>query len=206
MPVVRQPLTVLLLSLLLPLCWARATRPAQDCPSCQGPGAVPGKAAVEGTRTMGESCGVYSSGCAPGLRCVPRFGEGSPLQALLQGRGVCTRVSSPGKDDYATQPQPGGNLPHNNHTLLNTSAEEGTVEKAPCGQHLEAVMQAHKLTVIRHAKDMYIPNCDPRGFYRKKQCRSSKGMRRGVCWCVNESGHPLPGQSRGEASLKCDGE
>lgn len=38
----------------------------------------------------GQACGVYTSTCAHGLRCLPRSGEEKPLHALLHGRGVCT--------------------------------------------------------------------------------------------------------------------
>uniref|UniRef100_A0A8D2LCJ2 IGFBP N-terminal domain-containing protein n=1 Tax=Varanus komodoensis TaxID=61221 RepID=A0A8D2LCJ2_VARKO len=41
-------------------------------------------------RASGEPCGVYTPGCAPGLRCVPRPGERAPLHALLRGKGVCS--------------------------------------------------------------------------------------------------------------------
>lgn len=38
----------------------------------------------------GQACGVYTSTCTHGLRCLPRSGEEKPLHALLHGRGVCT--------------------------------------------------------------------------------------------------------------------
>lgn len=37
-----------------------------------------------------QPCGVYTSTCAHGLRCLPRDGEEKPLHALLHGRGLCT--------------------------------------------------------------------------------------------------------------------
>lgn len=40
----------------------------------------------------GEPCGVYTAGCARGLRCVPRPGERAPLRALLRGEGACRAV------------------------------------------------------------------------------------------------------------------
>lgn len=51
-----------------------------------------------GVREEGESCGVYTPSCAGGLRCVPRPGERTPLQALLRGKGIC----------LAPQPKRGG--------------------------------------------------------------------------------------------------
>ena len=57
----------------------------------------------------GEACGVYTLGsCSRGLRCLPLGGEARPLQALLEGRGVCsesnptTRIHSAGKTPPAT--------------------------------------------------------------------------------------------------------
>ncbi|CAL8335921.1 unnamed protein product [Lota lota] len=51
----------------------------------------------------GDACGVYTLGsCTRGLRCLPMGGETRPLQALLEGRGVCsesnptTRIRSAG--------------------------------------------------------------------------------------------------------------
>lgn len=42
----------------------------------------------------GQACGVYTSRCGRGLRCRLRPHETRPLQALLEGRGVCTPVST----------------------------------------------------------------------------------------------------------------
>lgn len=41
----------------------------------------------------GQACGVYTGRCGAGLRCLHRHGESKPLQALLEGRGVCTRTT-----------------------------------------------------------------------------------------------------------------
>lgn len=38
------------------------------------------------------------------------------------------------------------------------------------------------------------------------QCRSSKGMQRGHCWCVDEFGITLPTHVDDEGTLPCDGE
>ncbi|MBN3317799.1 IBP6 protein, partial [Atractosteus spatula] len=190
-----------LLTLLVALLCQPGTRalgahlvPTRGCPSCRQEGG-PARALREpgggeaGTAVLalGEPCGVYTLGCARGLRCVPRPGEKSPLQALLQGRGVCAR--------------PGRNKTGHNPVLKNL-----TTELAPCRRLLNSVLESLKLTVIQSPKDIYIPNCDTRGFYRKNQCRSSKGTQRGECWCVDELGQPLSSPDRGDASLQCDGE
>ncbi|XP_051882051.1 insulin-like growth factor-binding protein 2 [Pristis pectinata] len=42
-------------------------------------------------RTLGEACGVYTPRCGAGLRCYPRSGTEFPLQALVQGHGLCAK-------------------------------------------------------------------------------------------------------------------
>lgn len=41
----------------------------------------------------GQACGVYTGRCGAGLKCQHRPGESKPLQALLEGRCVCTRAT-----------------------------------------------------------------------------------------------------------------
>lgn len=41
----------------------------------------------------GQACGVYTGRCGAGLRCQHRPGESKPLQALLEGRGVCSSAT-----------------------------------------------------------------------------------------------------------------
>ncbi|XP_058052022.1 insulin-like growth factor-binding protein 2 isoform X2 [Ahaetulla prasina] len=41
-------------------------------------------------RFEGEPCGVYTPRCVSGFRCYPRPGAELPLQALVQGQGICT--------------------------------------------------------------------------------------------------------------------
>lgn len=77
--------------------------PLRFCPSCkglQGTGRPAG-----GALAPGEPCGVYTRSCARGLRCVPPPRELSPLQALLQGRGVCAKHSRISPTD---RPRPTG--------------------------------------------------------------------------------------------------
>lgn len=141
----------------------------------------------------GEPCGVYTLSCAKGLRCVPPPRDPSPLQALLQGRGICAKNS---RTIPTERPHPTG--PHPSHG--------GETEKAPCRKLLNNVLRGLELTIFQSDRDIYIPNCDTRGFYRKKQCRSSKGMQRGHCWCVDEMGTPLSARANDDETLACDGE
>lgn len=41
--------------------------------------------------------------------------------------------------------------------------------QAPCRKLLNSVLRGLELTIIQSDRDIYIPNCDTRGFYRKKQ-------------------------------------
>ncbi|XP_015675441.1 insulin-like growth factor-binding protein 6 [Protobothrops mucrosquamatus] len=177
-----------------------------------------------GVREEGESCGVYTPSCAGGLRCVPRPGERTPLQALLRGKGIC----------LAPQPKRGGSK---NQTEMEPVAGDGrrenyqtdhptqeplllqiqdplpdvVVDKSqlqqdplnhgikqefdmgPCRMHLAAILQELKAPLYMNGEDIFIPNCDTKGFYRRKQCRTSKGQKRGRCWCVDKRGHRLEG-------------
>lgn len=42
----------------------------------------------------GRPCGVYTERCGAGLSCRPPAHEPKPLQALLDGKGLCTNVSA----------------------------------------------------------------------------------------------------------------
>uniref|UniRef100_A0ACB8FU48 Insulin-like growth factor-binding protein 3 n=1 Tax=Sphaerodactylus townsendi TaxID=933632 RepID=A0ACB8FU48_9SAUR len=42
----------------------------------------------------GRPCGVYTERCGAGLTCRPPPGQAKPLQALLDGRGLCTNLSA----------------------------------------------------------------------------------------------------------------
>ncbi|XP_051914347.1 insulin-like growth factor-binding protein 3 [Hippocampus zosterae] len=171
---------------------ARRSGPFKVCPGCGDP---PAAARPPGERepAQGEPCGVYTLSCAKGLRCVPPPGERSPLQALLRGRGLCVKQIRTGPTE---RPHPTG--PH--------PSRSSDSEKAPCRKLLNSVLRGLQLTIIQSHRDIYIPNCDTRGFYRQKQCRSSKGTQRGHCWCVDEAGAPVPSLTGEDAVPPCEGE
>ncbi|XP_012697139.1 insulin-like growth factor-binding protein 6b [Clupea harengus] len=183
--------------------WTLASRlgPHKGCLSCKDPLGSGNRASRDHAGTasstsvlaLGEPCGVYTLICAKGLRCVPPPREHSPLQALLQGRGSCVKHSRPSPTE---RPHPTG--PHPSHS--------GEIDKAPCRKLLNSVLRGLELTIFQSDRDIYIPNCDTRGFYRKKQCRSSMGMQRGHCWCVDELGTALSMRPGEDGTLPCDGE
>lgn len=44
--------------------------------------------------SFGQPCGVYTGRCGSGLTCQHQPGETKPLQALLEGRGICANATS----------------------------------------------------------------------------------------------------------------
>ncbi|CAM4733128.1 unnamed protein product [Leuciscus chuanchicus] len=133
------------------------------CSLCNGPsGDLKGHRAeslsgeeITSMLALDEPCGVYTLPCAQGLRCIPLLGEQSPLQALLQGRGVCKNI----KSTFTDIPPPTDNQPS---TTDNN-------EKGPCRKLLNTVLQSIELTIIHSIQDIYIPNCDRQGSFRRKQ-------------------------------------
>ncbi|XP_048108125.1 insulin-like growth factor-binding protein 3 isoform X1 [Alosa alosa] len=77
-------------------------------------------------------------------------------------------------------------------------------EFGPCRREMESILNSLKVTDILNPKGFRIPNCDKKGFYKKRQCRPSNGRKRGFCWCVDKYGQPLPGyKGRGGGDTHC---
>ncbi|XP_029355388.1 insulin-like growth factor-binding protein 3 [Echeneis naucrates] len=211
----------------------------------------------------GEPCGVYTARCGSGLTCQHQPEENRPLQALLEGRGVCSSapskrvnsilISTPKQENVGNQVEEGcanatqtmtmgpgvatvkgghsqGSMDtkptlHNkliqkdqnrktqsykiesvsggaNMDIHNFSLEtKRENEYGPCRREMESILNSLKISNVLNPRGFRIPNCDRKGFYKKKQCRPSKGRRRGYCWCVDKYGQPLPGlngRERGE--------
>ncbi|XP_053732386.1 insulin-like growth factor-binding protein 3 [Synchiropus splendidus] len=192
---------------------------------------------------QGQACGVYTARCGSGLSCQQQPGESRPLQALLEGRGVCARKTPVPKQENnhnqvennsnVTSPQLPGNrivkclygrgltdgraplqnklikkeqsrrthsykveasLGGTNVDVQNFSLENPReTEYGPCRREMEGILNSLKINNVLNPRGFRIPNCDRKGFYKKKQCRPSKGRRRGYCWCVDKYGQPLPG-------------
>nr|XP_020457619.1 insulin-like growth factor-binding protein 3 [Monopterus albus] len=203
----------------------------------------------------GQACGVYTARCGSGLTCRHRPGESRPLQALLEGRGVCSSAASKKlnsilipsqkqenagnqvKESCANVTQTmtvlpsvttvkGGHSrgstdtrPPLHHKLIQKDQNKKTqsykvesvsgganmdmhnfsleskreTEYGPCRREMESIINSLKISSVLNPRGFNIPNCDRKGFYKKKQCRPSKGRRRGYCWCVDKYGQPLPG-------------
>ncbi|XP_074714113.1 uncharacterized protein LOC141938972 isoform X1 [Strix uralensis] len=130
--------------------------------------------ATASPRGPGEPCGVYTPGCARGLRCIPRPGERAPLRALLRGTGLCRPLRA---RPAATGP-PAGDSPQEGAPPTPPPPADGKeeLETAPCRGHLAAVLQELRAGLYRSAAAIFLPNCDTRGFYRpKQQPRGSRG-------------------------------
>ncbi|XP_044527874.1 insulin-like growth factor-binding protein 3 [Gracilinanus agilis] len=208
----------------------------------------------------GNSCGVYTERCGAGLSCQPQPGEPRPLQALLDGRGLCTNVTASKLKTFLMQgPHATGNasdeeedrntssmenqaIPsvprvpdskfHSHHTKLDiirkgqakdtqrykleeydsqstdtqnfSSESKQETEYGPCRREMEDTLNHLKFLNVLSPRGIHIPNCDKKGFYKKKQCRPSKGRKRGFCWCVDKYGQPLPGyDAKGKGDAHC---
>lgn len=107
--------------------------------------------------------------------------------------------------------------------------------QAPCRKLLTTLILDLEAHLFDTQHDIYMPNCDKRGFFRKKQvsahgqitvvvddlyfcvaartiwfpwfllvqCWSSRGKRRGKCWCVDINGLMVPSKGRHKGSLVC---
>uniref|UniRef100_A0A6J0V1X4 Insulin-like growth factor-binding protein 3 n=1 Tax=Pogona vitticeps TaxID=103695 RepID=A0A6J0V1X4_9SAUR len=219
----------------------------------------------------GRPCGVYTERCGAGLSCRPRGDEKKPLQALLEGKGLCANVSGgaavaggggssggasasskfrelilrgaqrpgnssdsdEGQNFSSTENQSGPSthqlLSHAHHikidiirkehakntqrykydsqntdTLNFSSESKQETEFGPCRREMEDMLNNLKILNVLSPRGLHIPNCDKKGFYKKKQCRPSRGQKRGYCWCVDKYGQPLPGyDGKGKGDVHC---
>ncbi|XP_030627226.1 insulin-like growth factor-binding protein 3 [Chanos chanos] len=213
----------------------------------------------------GQACGVYTGRCGAGMSCQQRPGESKPLQALLEGRGVCssapakklstllvparrhdnpeeteeenltnatTTTVAGGDEGIQSMATVAGGFDEGQRTVLDPKAPPlhtklGVIQKdltkktqsykvesvsvglhtevhnfsleskreteyGPCRREIESLLKSLKISSVLNPRGFRIPNCDRKGFYKKKQCRPSKGRRRGYCWCVDKYGQPLP--------------
>ncbi|XP_054663166.1 insulin-like growth factor-binding protein 6 isoform X2 [Grus americana] len=164
---------------------------AAAAPVAGGGEGGPGTAAAS-PRGPGEPCGVYTPGCARGLRCIPRPGERAPLRALLRGTGLCR----PLRARPAATGAPAGDTPQEGPPAT-------PPPRPPPADGKEELETELRAGLYRSAAAIFLPNCDTRGFYRPKQCRASQGPKRGQCWCVDRRGHPLAGTEGQGGAPRC---
>ncbi|XP_037837998.1 insulin-like growth factor-binding protein 3 isoform X2 [Kryptolebias marmoratus] len=180
--------------------------------------------------SFGQPCGVYTGRCGSGLTCQAQPGETKPLQALIEGRGICVNAtnrraavrptppvnelpehtetldkeqnstdsslqtsynshagplrpphhpsfSSAKSDVLRREPQkktqsfkmedlPGPLITDQQNFALETKQEP---EYGPCRREIESILSNLKITNILNPRGFRIPNCDKKGFYKKKQ-------------------------------------
>ncbi|XP_058642031.1 insulin-like growth factor-binding protein 5b isoform X2 [Onychostoma macrolepis] len=166
----------------------------------------------------GQACGVYTGTCTHGLRCLPRNGEEKPLHALLHGRGVCTnekgykpphppidvinsKKHAAVRKDKKKQQEKHRSLGSMDYSPLPIDKHEP--EFGPCRRKLDGIIQSMKDTSRVMALSLYLPNCDRKGFFKRKQCKPSRGRKRGICWCVDKYGVQLPGTDYSGGNIQC---
>ncbi|XP_072235478.1 insulin-like growth factor-binding protein 5a isoform X1 [Leuresthes tenuis] len=180
----------------------------------------------------GQLCGVYTRPCMRGLRCLPKNGEEKPLHALVHGRGLCKneklyKLQHPSKAEPAHSKVPlyGDHISSrkaqamkqakdrkkqlfrpgldSNRDLSLPGLEKQEPEFGPCRRRLDNLIQSMKDTSQVLAVSLYIPNCDKKGFFKRKQCKPSRGRKRGTCWCVDRFGVKIPGINYTGGDLQC---
>ncbi|EPQ18074.1 Insulin-like growth factor-binding protein 3 [Myotis brandtii] len=78
-------------------------------------------------------------------------------------------------------------------------------EYGPCLREMKDMLILLRSVSTLSPRGVQLPNCDKKGFYKKKQCRPAKGRKRGLCWCVDKYGLPLPGHDpSGKPDVHCD--
>lgn len=85
------------------------TSSLRACPTCKGKQVAADESIT--ALPLGDPCGIYTLKCAHGLRCEPPQDEPRPLRALLEGRGVCSNVSTTSTISTTTQVQTEGKKP-----------------------------------------------------------------------------------------------
>nr|XP_056713524.1 insulin-like growth factor-binding protein 3 [Euleptes europaea] len=252
-------------------CDARALQACRPpAPDCAEPVREPGcGCCLTCALPRGRPCGVYTERCGAGLRCRPPAREPKPLQALLDGRGLCADAQTPtaapagggarlrdhllllargspgpgnasdSEEDQNFSSTENQSVPnthrvsdsksHAHYTKIDIIRKEQTkntqrykydsqstdtlnfsseskqeTEYGPCRREMEDTLNNLKILNVLSPRGLHIPNCDKKGFYKKKQCRPSRGRKRGYCWCVDKYGQPLPVyDGKGKGDVHC---
>ncbi|XP_006150744.1 insulin-like growth factor-binding protein 3 [Tupaia chinensis] len=143
-----------------------------------------------------EDHGISSveNGALPSTHRVtdPKFHPHTKMDIIKKGHA---KDSQRYKVDYESQSTDTQNF---------SSESKRETEYGPCRREMEDTLNHLKFLNVLSPRGIHIPNCDKKGFYKKKQCRPSKGRKRGFCWCVDKYGQPLPGyDSKGKEEVAC---
>ncbi|XP_061111869.1 insulin-like growth factor-binding protein 3 [Conger conger] len=150
-----------------------------------------------------EGRGICSRSTSGNGTSMPARGEDNTTDEDVSSRGGVTAPKAEGDEDKMprctkARPPAGGAGTDVPKFTFESKLE---TENGPCRRELESVLKSLKLRNIVYPQALHIPNCDKKGFYKKKQCRPSRGRQRGFCWCVDKNGQPLPvmeGTERGD--------
>ncbi|XP_044044335.1 insulin-like growth factor-binding protein 5a [Siniperca chuatsi] len=93
--------------------------------------------------------------------------------------------------------------PTRNSDFSPLSLDKLEPEFGPCRRRLDNLIQSMKDTSRVLSLSLHIPNCDKKGFFKRKQCKPSLGRRRGICWCVDRFGVKIHGINYAGGDLQC---
>uniref|UniRef100_UPI00358EB65B insulin-like growth factor-binding protein 5 isoform X2 n=1 Tax=Myxine glutinosa TaxID=7769 RepID=UPI00358EB65B len=171
--------------------------------------------------TLGEPCGLYTDRCGSGLHCRAMPGELQPLRALIDGHARCQlskrRVVETSTEPAKPSDPPRGESTQELHQKLRGKNHRGIgalpakhadqvhlYEQGPCEGFLNLIMMnTLKEKIPQSPMGIYIPNCDRKGFYKRKQCNPSRGKKKGLCWCVNKYGTRMRGSQHVGGRRRC---
>ncbi|XP_062852860.1 insulin-like growth factor-binding protein 5a [Trichomycterus rosablanca] len=91
-----------------------------------------------------------------------------------------------------------GHMDYPTHSIEKPQPEIGL-----CRRKLDVIVRRMKDMPRIMALSLYIPNCDKKGFFKRKQCKPSRGRKRGICWCVDKYGVMMPGTDYSGGDLQC---
>uniref|UniRef100_A0A3B3V759 Insulin-like growth factor-binding protein 5 n=1 Tax=Poecilia latipinna TaxID=48699 RepID=A0A3B3V759_9TELE len=88
----------------------------------------------------------------------------------------------------------------NNRELPVSGLDKAEPEFGPCKRELDNLIHGASRVL---SVSLYVPNCDKKGFFKRKQCKPSRGRKRGICWCVDRFGKKIPGSNSAGGELQC---
>ncbi|GAA6098538.1 insulin-like growth factor-binding protein 5a [Tachysurus ichikawai] len=83
------------------------------------------------------------------------------------------------------------------------SVQKVQPEMGLCRRKLDIIVRRMKDMPRVVALSLYLPNCDKKGFFKRKQCKPSRGQKRGICWCVDKFGATIPGTHYSGGNIQC---
>lgn len=132
-----------------------------------------------------------------------RIAESGQTKVPLYGDHISSRKAQAMKQAKDRKKQLARLGPASNLDFSALSLDKLEPEFGPCRRRLDNLIQSMKDTSRVLALSLYIPNCDKKGFFKRKQCKPSRGRKRGICWCVDRFGVKIPGINYAGGELQC---